>query len=578
MKLQLAAFAGEIPRTIPRLLGDSYAQAAINTKLEDGSLTPIRRGRFVTRLDEDAKTIYRHEGGWLSWPEFVHVSQGPVATNRLYVMGEGKPKLFVDGNTYDLAVPRPQSAPAAAISSGENDPLLSATILYAYTWVTEFDEESEPSPLSNELIWTQGMGVTVTGFEAPPVSRAVNRMRIYRSQTSSLGVTQLYFIAERPASAAPFMDDSLSIAEVIPSGDFNPPPDDLTGLIALPNGMMAAFAGKKLYFCEPFIPHAWPEKYVLTCDYDIVGLGAFGTSIAIMTKGMPYIASGTAPENMVMERIELNLPCINAQGIVDLGYSVAYPSHNGLVTVSSGGAVVATQNVMTRDQWLQMNPYSFVAGQFSGRYMASYAYSDVDGIERRGVIILDLSGGQPFLTRSADFADAMYYEIESGALYLLKNDRDIYEWDALSEPFGEQTWLSKRFVLPTYTNFGAILIEGEDATSTEQRAAAAKRNAEIRERNRALLQSGLFGGDVGGNALASIPLGGSLLQPVQDDTPALGVTIIADGREVAYTTTLNEIARLPSGFLAKTWEILVRGNVQVTGIILANTPTDIAEG
>lgn len=577
MKLQIAGFAGEIPRTIPRLLNDNFAQVASNTKLEDGSLTPIRRGRFEQRLDAAAQTIYKRGDEWMSWPGVVSVVPAPVAADRLYITGDGVPKLMVGDDIYDLALPAPTGKPVAVVS-GTVDEDLSSTILYAYTWVTAFDEESEPSPLSAEVIWSPGLTVTVTGFSPPPTTRGVNRMRVYRSQTSSLGVTELYFIAEREASTAPFTDDALPIVEPIPSTAYNNPPDDLAGLVALPNGIMAGFSGKQLCFSEPFIPHAWPEKYRLSTDYPIVGLGSFGSSLAVMTTGQPYVVTGTSPDTMSMEKLELNLPCINARGIVDLGYVIAYPSHDGLVTISSAGANVVTKQLMTRDQWLQMNPYSFVAGQFSGRYMASYAYTDLEGVERRGVIIFDLSGSQPFKISCPDFADAMFYEIEAGALYLLKNSTDIYEWDAASQPFGEQTWMSKRFVLPTYTNFGAILIDGEDITSTGQRATIEARNRAIIERNQAMIAAGSVGGEIGSAALATIPFAGSLLTQAEDPAATLGVTIFADGKAVDYVTRTNEIVRLKSGFQARTWEIEVRGNVQVTAITLANTPDEIAEG
>lgn len=918
MKLDIIGFAGEMPRAIPRLLGNSYAQSAVNTKLEDGSLTPIRRARLEQTLDADAQTIFRFQDRWLSWPGVVDVAPAPVAANRIYVTGDGKPKLIADDETFDLALPRPAGSLSSAIrvddefvtidgvtfkpvngatgttatgfgysvreanraatitltrtgtteaeaealinsigysntsedrtsgirtftlkqivdsgsdnnetetniqskayvdtdesgvpgddpdveyteddeyvtvdgatfkpvdgltvvtSNGftvnvempyssatiritspagmtetqaqnvinsigysnllpnltpgvrtfrilsitdsgednntsysayesrvyvemdnpsspttatplepedtpsENDPPigsvgsknpsysagdgvvtvfqgalvstvdpgqtivemvltvaglrndfandppvmqakplnptytagvaqmfsdakvvvidegqtiesitlevsglvngsvsaeLSQTILYAYTWVTKFDEESEPSDLSAEMLWDQGLTVTLTGFTPPPTGRGVDRMRIYRSQTSALGVTELFFIAEREATTAPFIDDSLDINEPIPSTNYNPPPDGLSGITSLPNGMLAAFDGKRLYFCEPYIPHAWPEAYVLTTDYDIVGLGAFGSSIAIMTKGQPYVATGTAPENMVMERIETNYPCLNARGIVDLGYAIVYPSHSGLVAISNAGAQVVSTSLFTRDQWLELNPASFVAGQFAGRYMASYDYRDIDNIRRRGIVIIDTSGTQPFLIRNADHADAMFYEVESGALYILRGSK-IYQWDAQSEPYGEQSWLSKKFVLSSYTNFGAILIDGDDITTSAQRVTIDLKNQKIREANRALIEAGVSG-DIASMQIAALPLAGNLLTPVDDEPPVIGVSIIADGKEVAYINRMNEVCRLPSGFLARTWEVLVRGNVRVQAITLANTPTEIAEG
>lgn len=577
--IRIASFAGEIPRLIPRLLQQNYAQIAQNTKLENGALLPIRRGKFVTRMPFDCKTIYRNGDEWLGWEKVVNVEPGPVASDRLYVTGDGKPKIIVNGATYDLAVPRPASKVTATVN-GEPDKDLSSTVLFAYTWVTQFDEESEPSDVSDGVLWSPGLTVNLTGFSSPPAGRAINRMRIYRSQTSALGDTTLYFIAEREASTADFLYDEKTypMIEVIPSTDWNAPPDDLQGIVALPNGFMAAFAGKKVYFCERYRPHAWPEKYVMTVDYPVVGLGVFGSAVAVLTTGMPYVMQGTSPDSMTSQRLEVNLPCLNASSIVDLGYSVAYASTQGLVTISQGGAVVASANLLTMDQWRSMQPESFIAGQYSGRYMASYDYTDAEGLQQRGMVIFDLSGEQPFLVRASDDADAMYFELGTGRLFLLRNNRDVYEWDAISEPYGEQFWKSKRFVLPTYTNFGCILVEGEDATTSAQKAKIAAKNAEIRARNRQIINSGATGGAVNEAAINVVPLGGSLLEPVEDDEPTFSVTVIADGKPVISVYHMNVPIPLPSGFTAKTWEIEIRGNQMVTGIVLAYTATEIAEG
>lgn len=577
MIITLSAFQGESPRTIPRLLQQNMAQQAYNTKLDNGAINPIHRARFVERLPEVAQTIYLHKGEWLGWPVVVDAVPGPVADDRLYYTGAGAPKLLYDGQTYDLAIQRPDGKPVASVA-GTPDPDLLTSIIYAYTWVSDLGEESEPSPLSESVEWSPGLMVTVRGFSQPPANRRITMMRIYRSQTSDTGNTELYFIAERAAGVGDFIDDNLDIVELIPSTDWNAPPDDLAGLTALPNGMLAGFVGKKLYFSEPYYPHAWPEKYILTTDYEIVGLGAFGSSVAIMTTGTPYVASGTAPENMVMEKLELNLPCVNARGIVDLGYSVAYPSHLGLVTISSSGANVVTNGVLTRDQWQQMNPYSFVAGQYAGRWMASYAYTDQAGEGKRGILIIDLTGDQTFLIRNNDYAASMCYDIESGALYLLKSGTDIYEWDAISEPYGEQLWRSKKFVINSEVCFGALLVEGDDTTTAAQKKSLSDKAKAIMAANRVIMDTHRSVGEIGGAAIGVIPFGGSLLHEAEDDHVSLAVSVFADGVLKWTTSKLNQVVRLPAGYQARTWEIEVRGNIEITQIMMATSASEIAEG
>lgn len=577
--LKLIGFAGETPKVIPRLLGDAFAQAAYNTRLDDGGLTPIRKQRFVQQLadapPEGFGTIYLHNGDWLAWPGMVYPAPGPVATDRLYVMGDGAPKMIVGSTTYPLAVPAPTTAPSAAVS-GTSTSDLGSTRLYVITHVTDFGEESEPSPISNEVYWKPGQTVTLSGIAAPPAGRNITTQRIYRSQTSTTG-TQLYFIAERAASAADFIDNipSESIQEALPSLEWNPPPDDLTGLVAGPNGMMAAFRGKEVYFCEPYRPHAWPEKYVLTTDYPVVGLAWFGSSLAIVTTGVPYVASGTAPEAMAMEKTELNLPCINARGIVDLGYSVAYPSHDGLVLVSNSGTSVATAGLFSRDDWLRLNPQGMVAGQYNGRYFTSYSYADVRGQEFLGSFIIDLTGQQPFLIRSDIRANAMHYDIPSGVLYMLVGNT-IYEWDALSEPYALQSWKSKLFALPTPTNFGAILVSADEGLTDEEVEAIEDEAERVMESNTILFAQASIGGELGGAALNVYEVAGDMLESIPTVSRSVSVSVYADRKLVATIGKVNEMARLPSGFKADKWEIEVASDTPITQILMATTGQELA--
>lgn len=580
MTVRLNAFSGELPRILPRLLPQSAAQVAQDVKLENGGLVPIRRGRYVQRLATPAQTIYLHQSRWLGWIGNVYAVPGPIADDRLYITGDGAPQIMAGGSTFPLAVPKPAFPLSITIDGDEApDEDLEQSVLYTYTWLTEFDEESEPAPSSNALLWSEGLNVRLSGFVAAPTDRRINRMRIYRSQTSALGEIAYYFIAERAVSTVAWIDDTgeNTIQEQLPSLDYNAPPAGLSGLISMPNGMMAGFVGKKLYFCEPWKPHAWPEKYILTSDYPIVGLGAIGASIVILTTGQPYIAAGTHPETMSMEKVEVNLPCLSARGIVDLGNAIAYPSPDGLVLVSQAGTNVVTRQLITRDDWKRLNPGSFIAGSFAGRYMCAYAYTDARDVERRGLLIIDLSGDQPFIVRASDDADAMVTDIATGELYLLRNEVDIYEWDAIASPFGEMLWRSKKMVLPAHANFGAILIEGEDTMTADQRAAAEARAVIMRRRNRELIDTDATGGPINAMPLGLVTFAGSLLSPVVEDEPTFGATVYADGRAVAHIATLNEPVRLPGGFLALTWEIEIRGNQMITAIAMGASPSELGE-
>lgn len=574
-KLRFAQLSGEIPRLLSRLLPDTGSQYAENVRLDDGGLTPIRKARkeYTFTGATGIQTIYKFGTDWLSWTAPVNAVPGPVATDRLYYTGDGAPKMRVGSTVYDLAVPFPTTQLTVTLGGTGTGEV--TTRLYVYTWVTDFDEESEPCPISADVLWQSGRTVTLSGFQATPAGRNITKQRIYRSQSSSQNGTDLFLIAERAASTSNYVDGNspTDFAEVLPSRDYNPPPADLSGLIALPNGMMAGFSGKQLCFCEPYKPHAWPEKYRMTTAYPIVGLGAFASTVVAATEGTPYVVSGTAPENMSEEKIEVNLPCINPRGVVDLGYSVAYPSNDGLVVVSSSGAIVATDALYTRPKWQKVSPATYVAGQYAGRYFASYQYVEADGSVTEGTRIIDLTGKQPFVSRASIRPEAFYYDLPSGSLFYLVGDT-VYEWDALGENNEIMTWTSKRVVMPEPVSFGAILVEGGALLSLEDQAALDAAIAAITAYNAALF-AGELNAEIDGHAVNEMVLGGDDMQPLPDPK-YIAVRVYADGKLINTITALDDVKRL-KGVKAKEWEIQVNGTAEVEQITIASTVRELNE-
>lgn len=585
--IKLAAFSGEQPRVVDRLLPATGAQSAIDARLDNGALTPYRQATTVTSIAGGSPpfgTIVLHDGTWLGFPGTVHAAPGPVADDRLYYTGVGKPKLRVDGSTtYDLEVLAPTAAPVATVSGAGAGNVI--TQAYVYTYVTSLGEESVPSPVSNDFSGQPGQDVTLSGIQDAPGSpaRGITRQRFYRSQTGSVG-TDFYFIAERDVSSLNYEDKIgvLDFVEALPSRYWDPPPADLAGLIPLPNGMMAAFAGKKLYFCEPYRPHAWPERYVLTTDSTIIGLGANGTTLYVLTDRWPYRVSGSSPDSMVMEKMEANLPCINARGIVDLGFAIAWPSADGLAVARADGSIgLATLNLFAPRDWRALNPGTMRGGQIESRWIGSYDAVDEDGNQISGSLIIDL-GQQSFLIRSSVKADAWYYDIASGqAFFLTAATSTVNVFDSATGSPHTLYWRSKQFVLPRPDTFGAILIEtSTGAGGTDTAAAAAARQAEIDAAeavNAALLADPTgIGGDLAATSIGEVTVGGDLLVPIPS---ALGATatvgVYADGDLVASIGTMDRMARLPAGFMARIWEIDVFSDVELLQITMARTVDEL---
>ena len=522
----LTKFAGEMPRVAPRLLPDTHAQVARNCRLVDGQIVPLRTPTFHRSLAAGSVMFYKRGDQWVEWSTIVDVAPAPVAANRLYVTGDGPPKIVINSTTtYNLAVPKPAAPLVATVGAGVIDPATQATFLYVYTYVTSYDEESEPSPLSNEVLRSPGISITLTGFAAPPYARGIDRMRIYRSQTSLSGSTTLYLIQEVALATAPYVDpiEGRPIQEPLPSASYNAPPAGLSGLIPLPNGMMAGFVDKRLYISEPWRPHAWPEKYVLTTDFEIVGLGAFGQSIAVLTKGNPYVVTGLSPDSMAMERLEVNFPCVAKRGIVDLGYTVVYPSPDGLVSISQAGASLVSRTMFAREQWQALRPSSFVASQFDGRYIVSH---DTDAAGVRDTMVVDLTGEQPFITHATIQPSFMFFEIGVGVLYYVSGTQ-VLLWDPFGAPPMQATWRSKPFIQPGATNFGAVRLE------------------------------------------TGSPAGGGLND---------NFSIFADGVLVRSYTTFNKVHRIPGGFKARSWEVEYNGKASIAAMTLAPSPGYLSVG
>lgn len=409
------------------------------------------------------------------------------------------------------------------LTNGVVNPNTSETLLYAYTYVSVLDEESQPSPLT-EVTWSPGQTVAVTGLWGGGWwSPRVRAKRIYRAQTSASGTTDLYFVGEVLASVGGFFDavDETPIQEPLASLDYDSPPDDLKGLVSLPNGMMAAFRGKAICFAEPWQPHAWPAKYRLTTDFPIVALAAAGSSLIVLTNGQPYLAAGTHPENMQIVKIEVLAPCVAKRSVVDLGYAVAFASTDGLVVIdSNGGVKFATEALFTDKQWSAMKPTQMIAAQYQRRYALSYPHRGT-----RETAVIDLSGETPFVIRTAWDAYAFHYNIATGRLYYKKSGGAVWQADPFTGAYAMQTWRSAPVVLPVAVNMGAFLIEGDSINSKTR----------------------------------------------------LIAKIYGDGRLRATVSRPNEVVKLPSGYLAREWYVEITGNFQITGVHMARTTTELKQ-
>lgn len=246
---------------------------------------------------------------------------------------------------------------------------------YVYTFVNDIGEESAPSPASATILRPDGLTVTVSTPVAVPsgidAAYAITTKRIYRAATGNTG-TQFLFVAEIPLATATY-DDVLTdaqLGEVLESTGWDLPPDDLEGILALPNGIMVGFRRNQLCLSAQNRPHAWPPLYRLNTDTDIVGIANVDNTVVIGTESFVYVATGNDPATYSMSKFEVPYAAVSKHGFAYLtGIGVVFPGTDGLMAVQGVGQVRnLTDGVFTLREWKALDPTTIRAVQHNDIY------------------------------------------------------------------------------------------------------------------------------------------------------------------------------------------------------------------
>jgi len=273
-----------------------------------------------------------------------------------------------------------------------------------------------------------------------------------------------------------FIDDfnSRNLITLLASDDYDAPPANLSGLIAIQNNILAGFVGNQLFFSEPSRQHAWPKRYALTFDSVIVGIAAVSGFIAVLTETYPYRVSGSDPSIMAYARIDTLYPCLSKRSIVNMGYGVAYSTHGGIaIYAPTAGADLATRFVHDWDTWTELlDPSSIVATFHNGKYFASHS-TDALIFERD-----DKIGG--FFVRSRYRFDGVWVDpITNQLFYTIGNEGLIYEWDSPQQPLAALDWKSKVISNQDYINVGAARVIADYTVSDAEAQAIDAFNLQV---------------------------------------------------------------------------------------------------
>lgn len=387
------------------------------------------------------------------------------------------------------------------------------TYFYVYTYVNDWGWESAPSPVSAQNDRYLDATATISGFSAAPAGNYnITLIRIYRTQSSSSGATDFFFLREVAIGTTTTQDDLRDLGEVLPTTTWFTPPDNLSYLTSLWNGMLAGLSGNSVRFCESYTPYAWPVAYeLLPPDSKPVALAAFGQSLVVLTTARPLIVSGSGPDSMDQQLLELPQGCVAARSVAAMGTGVAWASEDGLCWVGAGGARVLTEGLMLREDWQALVPSSIIGRMYEGRYFGSYDA----GSGRKGFFI-DPNNPTGLYFLSTGYT-ALHFDELRDQLYVL-NGSNVQKWDAGTAL--TCTFRSKLFKQPKPVNF--------------------------------------------------------VTAKAQADSYPLTVRLYADGvLRHTQTVTSASPFRLPSGFEATTWQIEIEGTASVQYAMLATTVAEL---
>lgn len=572
--LKIRSFGGIAPKLNARYLPENRAQQAVNVDTtRDGSLRPIQgilpvKSGYTTPV----KTLFRMRPDkvtsdsdyWITATQEVSFCRSQViedTSELVYYTFDTRPSSnknynpsfregtnavqssnagtgvdqgmtgFANSTYYGLGVPAPTQALAI---SPQNTPAdvdgLSRefrSYVYTYVWKKAGREmESAPSPASSSegIYLADGVSMQVTNFQNIPSgnTRPVGMLdadlyvRIYRAVGGAFLLVNTAADVPITTALAGYDDrvEAADLGESLSSLGWTPPPSDLKGLTNMANGMMAGFSGQNVYFCEPYIPHAWPIAYTISVDSPIVALASLDTTLVVLTAERPYYVQGSSPEYLTVVAADANQGCVSKDSVATMNGEVYFASPDGLLTTSPRGTRNITEDFFAYKQWnTLLDPTTIKGFTHDQKYF---------GFHSRGGLIYDIPTRE-FVTTTVT-ATSGYVDTRQDKLYITPTGTSIAAYGDGAATTVE--WKSKVFGFPSEISFSCGQVEAESYVGE----------------------------------------GGSGVQ----------VQIYADGTKILdqYITNRN-MFRLPP-VLARDWEVYIRASDEVFNITLAQSGEELA--
>jgi len=496
---KITAFRGRYPGIESRNLATNAATVASDLKLGYGDIRPLHGylSQAYPLIDRGApQALFRYQDEWLHFgvpTSFATAPSGQDAWNRVVFTHDEYEEdeeiaMLVAGDIPDtggneavdgtvpfpgawtaFGVPIPPSPPnVTATLPPDTDVEDQRTVYYCFTNVNDRGEESAPSLPTEAVIISEAavhveyslplLGDINSGDFENHSYRPITHCRLYRLFAQD--ATQTWMFVNELSVANLSGTDTTPTAEL--DGDtlatfgWNPPPHGLRGLRTLPTGALVAFKGDEIMFSEPWYPYAWPVRYRYKCDSQIVGVGVFGSSVAVLTVAQPYVAVGNHPAEMSLVKLEADQACVSRRSIVDFGDRVVWASPDGLWSVGTNGAQSVTAAFMDKRTWReQFDKETIHAYAYEGLYVAFYG-------ESAGFIINPFSPEEGLTDLSA-YAYSAYRDMETDTLYLAMDEDGGYGVFAFDADAGNPItweWRSRIFEFPAHVSLGRAQLLG----------------------------------------------------------------------------------------------------------------------
>ncbi len=306
-------------------------------------------------------------------------------------------------NTYFENILITSTQPASQVASEATS--------YVYTYVTTYGSgadqitqesgPSDPSPTITYFLDESSNPVTMTpvSVSIPPAPSGldIGNYNLYRLVQLADGSEVFEFVKQLASStSAPtsYSDTSLdeALGDALLTTDYAPPPGNLQGILALPNGIMAGFFANTLCLSAQNFPFAWPVGNQLPTDTPIVAIAAIDSTVLVLTQANPYTAWGNDPSAYTMSKERAQQGCVSKRSAAThkrLG--VIYASGNGLCYYAGQGELdlIRMPNgdpYFSVEQWQALNPASVLGVVHDDKYWFWYSSGGTSG-----GYVLDLS-------------------------------------------------------------------------------------------------------------------------------------------------------------------------------------------